>query len=139
MTHTFAELEVSQQTVRRGHRNRGARWETAMQEVRVILPKGAPAAAHKWLRERLLDDFGGYTSFEVCGGWRDADGRDHLEPGVAFDVAAEDTPLTDWSLMYIVDGLFDRTNEQSIYVRGRGGEVKLFEREELKPERQQAA
>lgn len=107
-----------------------------MREVRVILPKHAPYGVHRWLQDKLLDHFDGFTSFDVVGGWRSDDPDNptiQTETGVAYDVAVPDRPESDWLLQEAVLGLFDRTDERAIYVRARDGTVTVLSRPDPVP------
>lgn len=100
-----------------------------MREARIILPVGAADTAHQWLAQRLARDFGGYTKMsQGCGAWLSDQGRVVTEQVEVYDVAVPNEPRSDWALQSIVAGLFDRTAEQAIYVRGRDGEVTIIER-----------
>ena len=99
-----------------------------MREIRIVLPTAAGELAHKWLSNRLVADFGGFTRFQVDGCWKD--GALICEQGAAFDVVVPDEPRSDWALMSIAAGLFERTKERAIYVRGRDGRVELIARPE---------
>jgi hypothetical protein len=101
---------------------------TELREVRMIVPYTAPLNADRWLKDRLLDHFGGYTCFHVVGGWRSPEGADHSEGGVAYDVAVPDRPESDWLLLEVVNGLFERSEEQAVYVRMRDGTICVVDR-----------
>ena len=99
-----------------------------MREARVVLPVKAGDLAHRWLGKRLLADFGGYTRTAACGAWVDDKGDEQTEENYCYDVAMSDEPTSDWALLAIVDNLFQRTDEQAIYVRGRDGSVSIIDR-----------
>jgi hypothetical protein len=110
--------------------------ESAQREVRMIVPYGVPYSATCWVRNKLLDHFGGFTSFKVVGGWR-SDDRDNptiqSEGGTAYDIAVPDRPESDWLLLDVVRGLLERSDEQAVYVRQRDGTVEIVARPERMP------
>jgi hypothetical protein len=107
--------------------------ESVQREARIVVPSGVPYLAKCWVRNKLLDYFGGYTSYPAaCGGWRDG-ARDYEEEATVYDVAVPDRPESDWLLQEIVFGLFDRSAEQAVYVRHRDGTAVIVERPQGRP------
>jgi hypothetical protein len=56
-------------------------------EAAIILPTNAGADAHEYMRNVLLNTFGGYTAVPASGGWRDPNGHDVVEAGSLYIVA----------------------------------------------------
>jgi hypothetical protein len=107
---------------------------TAKREARIILPvydnDGVDlAAVHTDLKRHVCEAFGGYTATPSLGGWLSPTGKIHEEPGVAYDIACEDTAKARSELREIAFWLAVGARQECIYLRLPSGRVEFVQTE----------
>jgi hypothetical protein len=82
------------------------------------------SAVHDAMRADFIAAFGGYTESDVRGGWRDVEtGNNHVEPSLAFDIAAQwDSEKTE-RLMELAAWYCRAAKQLCVYVRNGKGAV----------------
>lgn len=103
-----------------------------MREARIILPKADNAGndmalAHADLARTLCQTFGGATANQTRGMWVSPEGKLYDEPGIAYDVAMEDTADNDKALRSIAVRFGERCGQEAMYVRYASGEVEIVD------------
>lgn len=108
-----------------------------MHEARIILPKqdtdGSSLSDLKaCVSSILLANFGGYTLSAGFGGWTADDGEIVEEEVWIFDVAGDDTPVNDHTLLDLALVIFAESQQQAVYVRKFNGTVAIIDRATVK-------
>jgi len=92
-----------------------------MREASIILPHTMSHEPHTAMRHLLLTHFGGYTTHEVSGAWRDPDtGIVHNDQSTCFIVASNTGPNM---LYHIAEECGKMAGQICVYVKGFDGEV----------------
>jgi hypothetical protein len=102
-----------------------------MREARIILPFAENGGkditfAHETLARELASTFGGFTAFNVQGGWVNGEGKLYLDAGRAYDVAMADTEENAAKLRGIARGIGKLTHQEAVYLRYANGEVDIL-------------
>lgn len=101
-----------------------------LREGRFILPthdnSGKPMedVVFAALKE-VVDRFGGASVIKVNGAWRNDNGKLHLEPVLAFDVAYEPTHENNAAFIAIATHAAVQAAQESVYIRLASGEVTI--------------
>lgn len=103
-----------------------------MREARIILPKadnhGQPLdLAHADLARALCRNFGGATATATRGMWVSDDGKLYDEPGIAYDVAMDDTPANREIMRALAVAYGRRCGQEAMYVRYASGDVAILD------------
>ena len=99
-----------------------------MLEARIVIPPTAiRAVGRPTLIEKLIDTFGGFTSYPAIGGFHDM-GETIMDNVTVYDIAMPDTTASLERLAGIVGWLFEHTAEAAIYARLPGGHVAIVPR-----------
>lgn len=106
----------------------------AKREARIILPvfdnEGVDlGAVHSDLKRHVCEAFGGFTATPSMGGWLSPTGKLHEEPGIAYDIACEDTATSRTVLRQIAFYLALEARQECIYLRLPSGRVEFVQTE----------
>jgi hypothetical protein len=106
-----------------------------MKLAKIVLPMLDNAGRdlfveHRELQAILLREFGGYTSHEAVGGWRDGSGKLYNEPVIVHEIAMklEDAP----KLRDIAQAMATSARQQSVMIVTPCGEVEFVKPGALK-------
>lgn len=95
-----------------------------VREARLIIPANTSVQNSEFERD-LIHDFGGFTSFEVYGGWFGNSGPEY-EYGTAYDIAVPDNAETYDKLEALTKNVKRRFKQDSVYLRFPNGEVRFI-------------
>ena len=99
---------------------------TPSETVREEIKRGALTRAHVWLRQALLANFDGFTSYEATGAWRNDDGAIDREPVIIYDIATGSNELDTRILKELALTACKQATEDCVYFRDGQGNVKLL-------------
>ena len=99
-----------------------------MREASIILPHTMSHEPHTAMRHLLLTHFGGYTTHEVSGAWRDPDtGIVHNDQSTMFLIGADPTAANLALLHFIAKECGNMAGQICVYVKGFDGEVQFVQ------------
>ena len=97
----------------------------SVREARIVVPTTTITNPHKEIISDLIREFGGFTGFNVFGGWLGPSGPEY-EYGVAFDIAVPDNAETHDKLEALAKNIKERLKQDAVYLRLPNGEVKFI-------------
>ena len=99
---------------------------TPADTVREEIKRGALISAHVWLRQAIITNFGGFTSSEATGAWRNDDGAIDREPVIIYNIAISTIDPDIHVLRKLAITACERAREDCVYFRDGQGNVELL-------------